>query len=90
MCPFVIVVIMIALILFMPAVYAMGMARGIIYERHHECLDGGPGNYSKVGEDSKTSAQKGIASTQTPTKCTKCAKMKYCMDPTPEMAVFCM
>lgn len=107
MCPFVIVVIMIALILFMPAVYAMGVTRGIVFERLHECSEGAEGGKSDGGKSESGTAgtpsvQAGtpdvmsggakntLQSTQTATKCTRCAKMKYCIDPTPEMAVFCM
>lgn len=73
MCPFVIVVIIIALVLFMPAVYSMGVARGITMERHpeQECATGG------------------MPSTQPQTKCTKCAKARICQNPPPGMAVFC-
>lgn len=76
MCPFVIVVIMIALILFMPAVYAMGIARGITHERRHECAESAEGG-------------KTLPSSQPQTKCTKCAKMRICMDPPMGMEVFC-
>jgi hypothetical protein len=112
MCPFVIVVIMIALILFMPAVYAMGVTRGITVERTHECAEGGkdskdgknvspeaspivPASSSVPASPSTAPAsgaqqRKTLPSSQPQTKCTKCAKMKFCMDPPPELSVFCL
>lgn len=70
MCSFVIVIIMIALVLFMPAVYMMGIARGIAAAKS-EGMEGG------------------LPSTQPVAKCTTCAKVKYCMNPSPSMQVFC-
>lgn len=80
MCPFVIVVIIIALVLFMPAVYAMGIARGIVMERY-PC--------KKEGAEGGVETKKGMPSTQPQTKCTKCQKYKICQNPPPELAVFC-
>lgn len=83
MCPFIIVVIIIALVLFMPAVYAMGIARGIVMERYPCKKEGAEG-----GADTKN-VTKGLPSTQPQTKCTRCQKYRVCQNPPPGLAVFC-
>jgi hypothetical protein len=87
MCSFVIVIIMIALILFMPAIYAMGITRGIVRERTQECAEGAPADVMPPSTAASTST--GLPSTQPQTKCSKCAKVKYCMNPAPGMSLFC-
>jgi hypothetical protein len=63
MCPTIIVLIIIAMILFMPAIYSMGIAHGMVSKEKFGAAE--------------------------PPKCTVCAKMKYCMNPSPAMEVFC-
>lgn len=73
---------MIALILFMPAVYLMGVAHGKVCKV--ENLEG-----SSVQTIQPSTAQVGMPSVEPTPKCTKCAKVKYCMNPSTEMSLFC-
>ena len=89
MCPFVIIIIMIALVLFMPAVYQMGKIRGY-KSKKVENAEGGvaASTTSTTSTTEATLAPKGLPSVLPPTKCTTCKKMKICANPPDGMGVF--
>lgn len=80
MCAFIVIVIMIALVLFLPSAYLLGA-------RSQHATGGNSANIPAV--DPKLAPGTSIPSTQPPTVCTRCQKAKICADPPHGLSVFC-
>ncbi len=81
MCSFVIIVIMIALVLFIPSAYLLG-------RKSREHADGG--NVAVAAPTSRLNPGTSVPASTPPTTCTKCQRARICANPPPELTVFCV
>jgi hypothetical protein len=77
MCSFVIIVIMIALVLFLPSAYLLG-------RKSREHAEGGAVAAHPLNPGTS------VPSSTPPTTCTKCQRARICANPPPELTVFCV